>query len=65
MTTTDTHRDWLYRFVDEHGLVHVEPKRVARRGALITQCGLAVDFGEPWDDDRTLIVTCVACAAGL
>lgn len=65
MTTTATPRDWLYRYVDQGELVHVEAAYLARRGALKTACGIIVNFGEAWDDDRTLVVTCVACAAGL
>lgn len=58
---TQTPDDWLYRHVDKHGVVHVEAKRTARRGALKTACGMHVNFGETWLDVRSIVVTCLQC----
>lgn len=56
-------RGWEYRFVDDHDIVHIEGKRGRTRKvpALSTACDYHVPFGMMWDDDVTMVVTCLHC----
>lgn len=49
-----------YRFVDAAGVVH-EEEFVAGNAAWTTQCRRGVMFGEQWDDDYRIVVTCIRC----
>lgn len=57
-------RDWNFRYVDDDGVTHIEGdrSRAHKTPALRTACGFTVTFGMMWDDDQTLVVTCVRCA---
>lgn len=58
--------DWRYRYVDPDGMVHVEACRDGTAfWRTVTSCQKPVPFGEAWEDDRSLIVTCVICATKL
>lgn len=51
-----------WRFVDEEtGITHVQ-STTTLWAAITTACGINVGFGEPWDTNLHLVVTCIRCA---